>query len=82
MLKQYNGGCEGNHSKSLPMKNIKCERIRGEGKEKKDKRKGKDKNRIDISEFVFASIKKKLTFTLANSQLSFVFLTHFINLFH
>ena len=56
MLKQYNGGCEGNHSKSLPMKNIKCETIRGEGKEKKDKRKGKDKNRIDISEFVFASI--------------------------
>lgn len=58
MLKQYNGGCEGNHSKSLPMKNIKCERIRGEGKEKKDKRKGKTKTESTYQNLYSPVLKK------------------------
>ena len=54
------------------MKKNKYERIMSEGKEKKDKRKGKDKNRIDKDQNLYLLLLKKLTFILANSPISFL----------
>lgn len=54
------------------MKKIKYERIISEGKEKKDKRKGKDKNRIDKDQNLYLLLLKRLTFILANSPISFL----------